>query len=144
MDPAEVFFAALGIKEMFGMAGMMGNGRPGAREGVLTSFNSWEDCTEWSTADKGVVGRVESSADDARDVKDVSTDVVTVAGPSGRFTSTRDGCTSSKFSSTSEPALSRCGNSTGTPVDCGAGFLRRVVTLLGGKEPSVKEYHGSC
>ena len=122
----------------------MGNGRPGAREGVLTSCGGCDACTEWSTADKGVVGRVESSADDARDVKDVSTDVVAVAEPSGRFTSTKDGCTSSELASISEPALSRCGNSTGTPVDCGAGFLLRAVTLLGGNEPSVNEYHGSC
>lgn len=99
-----------------------------------------------STADKGVVGRVESSADDARDVKEVSTDVVTVVGSSGsgRFASTKDGCTSSEFSSTSELAISRWGSSTGTPVDCGAGFFLRVVTLLGGNEPSVKEYQGSC
>lgn len=90
------------------------------------------------------MGRVESSADDAREVKDVSTDVVTVAGPSDRFTSTKDDCASSNFSSTSELPLSRCGNSTGMPVGCGAGFLLRAVALLGGKEPSVKEYQGSC
>ncbi len=121
----------------------MAKGRPGARAGVLISFNIWEGCIDGGTADNGVVGRVESSSDDERDVKDVSTEVVTIAVPSGRRASTKVSWPSSGFSSTSAATPSRCGSSTETPADCGAGFLLRDLALLGGNEPSVNEYQGS-
>lgn len=127
-----------------GIAGTIEKGRPGPREGGLMLFDTCGGCTGCSTADMGVVGRVESSAEDAREVRDVSTEVATVAGPSGKVASTKLVCASSMLSSVSDPSPSRCGSTTGAPAGCGAGFLLRALALLGGNEPSVKEYHGSC
>lgn len=121
----------------------MAKGRPGARAGALISFNAWGGCTDGSTADNGVVGRVESASEDERDVKDVSTEVVTVAAPPGKHASTKVSWPSSGFSSTSASTASRWGSSTETPADCGGGFLLRDFALLGGNEPSVNEYQGS-
>lgn len=121
----------------------MGNEMVAVRLGLLTLAGSCGRGAACAMTEEGVVGCVESSSEGACEVKGVSRLLFTVSGISRAAASNGGVCIASRLSSVLSGPSRREGNSTGTLGDCGTGFLRRRLELLGGNVPSVNEYHGS-